>query len=75
MILGLKETDLFPKLNSISGKSLNIYLWHPMGMIIFANILKTFTNEKEILFSLLFTPLIIASILFFPSFKKLKLAK
>ena len=75
MILGLKETDLFPKLNSISGKSLNIYLWHPMGMIIFTNILKTFTNEKEILFSLLFTPLIIGSILFFPSFKKLKLAK
>lgn len=70
MILGIKEADLFPKLNKYSHKSLNIYLWHPLAMIIFGKILVTFTNEKHILFSLLYTPLIIASILFFPSFKK-----
>jgi len=71
LIIGLKEQDLFPKLNRISGKSLNIYLWHPMAMILWMNILRNFTKENGFIYSLLFTPLVIATVIYFPNIKKL----
>lgn len=72
MILCLREPNLFPRLNKISNKSLSIYLWHPMAMLLWMNILRNFTKENSFIYSLLFTPLVIATVIFFPNFKTIK---
>lgn len=70
LILCLKEKDLFPKLNKYSDKSLNIYLWHPMAMFFWTNILRNFMKPESFIFSVIFTPLVILSVMYFPTFKK-----
>lgn len=70
VILALKEQDLFPRLNNISYKSLDVYLWHPMAMLLWSNILKGFIKESGFIYSLLFTPLVILTVIYFPKLKK-----
>lgn len=64
LIFALNYIDLFPRLNKVSSYSLEIYLWHPLIMIILHKILMDYLPENSFIYNLIFTPLVVFTILF-----------